>query len=98
MSDRSTARFKSGGTEGNQKINQFRGPGFAQTDFTVKKTTNIWERLSLELRLDTFNLFNRVNLNQSNLNTNYGDASANFGTTNSNLQPRNMQVAARFIF
>jgi hypothetical protein len=90
--------FKAAGTEGNEKLGQFRGPGFAQTDFTVKKTTNIWERLSLELRLDTFNLFNRVNLDGTNLNANYGDASASFGTTNSNLQPRNMQVAARFIF
>ena len=90
--------FKAGGTEGNQKMNQFRGPGFAQTDFTVKKTTNLWERLAFELRLDTFNLFNRVNLDGSYLNANYGDASASFGTTNRNLQPRNMQVAARFIF
>lgn len=90
--------FKAGGTEGNQKMNQFRGPGFAQTDFTVKKTTNLWERLALELRLDTFNLFNRVNLDSSAFNANYGDASASFGTTNKNLQPRNMQVAATFIF
>jgi hypothetical protein len=62
----------------------------------VKKTTDIYERLSFELRLDTFNLFNRVNLNP--VNANWGDASASFGTTNSNLQPRNMQVAARFVF
>ena len=88
--------FKAQGTEGTQKIDQFRNPGFAQTDLTVKKTTNIFERVSFELRLDTFNLFNRVNLN--NVNANWGDASANFGTTNSNLQPRNMQVAARFVF
>ncbi|HLY40255.1 MAG TPA: hypothetical protein VKR52_03535, partial [Terracidiphilus sp.] len=88
--------FKAGGTEGNEKLNQFRNPGFAQTDFTVKKTTNIAERLSFELRLDTFNLFNRVNLND--VNANWGDSSAGFGTTNGNLQPRNMQVAARFIF
>lgn len=90
--------FKAGGTEGNEKMNQFRGPGFAQTDFTIKKTTNIWERLAFELRLDTFNLFNRVNLDGSALNANFGDASASFGTTNRNFQPRNMQVAARFVF
>jgi hypothetical protein len=88
--------FKAGGTEGNEKLGQFWNPGFAQTDFTVKKTTAIWERLSFELRLDVFNLFNRVNLND--VNANFGDASASFGTTNSNLQPRNMQVAARFVF
>ena len=64
----------------------------------MKKTTNLFERLSFELRLDTFNLFNRVNLNNLGNHANWGDASANFGTVDSNLQPRNMQVAARFVF
>ncbi len=88
--------FKAGGTEGNEKLGQFRNPGYADTDFTVKKTTALAERFSLELRLDIFNIFNRVNLN--GVNTNFGDTSANFGTTNSNLPPRNMQVAARLTF
>ncbi len=88
--------FKASGTEGNEKANQFSNPGYADTDFTVKKTTPITERLSLQLRLDIFNLFNRVNLN--GVNTNYGDTSANFGTTNSNLPPRGMVVSGRFDF
>ncbi len=88
--------FKPGGTEGNERLNAFRNPGYADTDLTVAKTTNIKERFDLEFRLDIFNLFNRVNLN--GVDTNYGDTSANFGTTNSNLPPRNMQVAARFTF
>ena len=62
--------FKAGGNEGNEKLGRFRNPGFAQTDFTVKKTTELFERLSFELRLDTFNLFNRVNLN--GVDANYG--------------------------
>ena len=62
----------------------------------MKKTTAINERLSFQLRLDMFNLFNRVNLN--GVDTNYGDASANFGTTNSNLPARNMVLGARFDF
>jgi hypothetical protein len=90
--------FKAGGTEGNEKLNQFRGPGYADSDVTVKKTTPITEHFSLELRLDVFNLFNRVNLDSSYLNDNYGDASANFGTTNHNLPPRNMQLGARINF
>ena len=88
--------FKAAGTEGNEELGQFRNPGYADTDFTVKKATVIAERVSFELRLDIFNIFNRVNLN--GVNTNYGDTSANFGTTNSNLPPRNMQVAARITF
>jgi hypothetical protein len=88
--------FNPGGTEGNEKINQFSNPGYADTDLTVKKTTAINERLSFQLRLDMFNVFNRVNLN--GVDTNYGDASANFGTTNSNLPARNMVLGARFDF
>lgn len=88
--------FKASGTEGNEKLGAFRNPGYADTDLTVAKKTNITERVNFELRLDIFNLFNRVNLN--NINANFGDTSAHFGTTNSNLPPRNMQVAARITF
>ena len=37
--------------------NQFRNPGYADVDFTLKKVTAITERVNLEIRLDTFNLF-----------------------------------------
>ena len=90
--------FKATGTEGNERLGMFRNPGYADSDFTVKKMTVIAERINFELRLDVFNIFNRVNLNSANMGTNYGDTSANFGTTNSNFPPRNMQVAARFTF
>lgn len=88
--------FSATGTEGNEKPNQFSNPGYADTDFTVKKVTAINERFSLLLRLDIFNLFNRVNLN--GVDTNFGDASAYFGTTTSNLPPRYMVVSARIDF
>ena len=88
--------FSASGTEGNEKIDQFRNPGYADSDLTVKKTTNIAEHVSLELRLDTFNLFNRVNLN--GVDANYNDASAGFGTTSSTLFPRYLQLAARITF
>jgi hypothetical protein len=82
--------FSASGAEGNEKMNQFRNPGYADTDLTVKKTTAIAERISLELRLDTFNLFNRVNLN--GVDANYTDLSANFGTTNSTMFQRYLQL------
>lgn len=88
--------FKATGTEGDEKLGEFRNPGYADTDLTVKKTTAVTERVSLLLRLDMFNLFNRVNLN--GVDTNYGDTSANFGTTNSTLPPRNMQLGASINF
>jgi hypothetical protein len=31
------------GQEGNEKQNQFRNPGFAETDLTIKKITNLTE-------------------------------------------------------
>jgi hypothetical protein len=90
--------FETGGTEGNEKLGRFWYPGYADTDLTLKKTTPLTERLNLELRFDTFNLFNRVNLSSSAFDSNFGDKSANFGTTNSNLSPRNMQLGARLNF
>ncbi|HEX4311436.1 MAG TPA: TonB-dependent receptor [Acidobacteriaceae bacterium] len=88
--------FKATGTEGNEKVNQFSNPGYADTDLTVKKTTAINERLSFQLRLDMFNAFNRVNLN--GVDTNFGDTSANFGTTSGTMSPRYMVVSGRFDF
>ena len=88
--------FSATGTEGNEKIDQFRNPGYADTDFTVKKTTVLAERMNLELRLDMFNLFNRVNLN--GVDNNYNDTSASFGTTSGTSFPRYLQLAARITF
>ncbi|QNI32580.1 TonB-dependent receptor [Alloacidobacterium dinghuense] len=82
------------GQEGNQTPYQFRNPGYADTDLTVKKVTTIWENVNLELRFDTFNLFNRVNLN--GVDTNLQDG--NFGQTSSTLPPRNMLLGARINF
>ena len=62
----------------------------------MKKTTAITERMNLDLRLDTFNLFNRVNLN--GVDANYNDTSAGFGTTSSTMFPRYLQLAARLNF
>jgi len=83
------------GQEGNEKINQFRNPGFAQIDGTVKKTTNITEGVKLELRLDFFNLFNRVNLNGVDPNAQDGSA---FGRSHSTQIPRQGQLGASITF
>ena len=82
-------------TEGNETPNQFRNPGYADLDFTIRKNTDITERVKLELRLDIFNVTNRVNLNGV-----VNDLSnASFGTsTGLNNNPRNMQVAGRINF
>ena len=82
------------GTEGNETPNQFRNPGYADTDFTLKKLTKIREQLNFELRLDFFNIFNRVNL--QGVDTNMVDG--NFGRSTATQPARNMQVGARINF
>lgn len=82
------------GQEGNETPNQFRNPGYADTDFTIKKLTQIRESLNLELRLDIFNIFNRVNL--MGVDSNLPDGA--FGQTSSTNPPRNMQLGAKINF
>ena len=83
------------GSEGNETPNRFLNPGYADTDFTLKKTTRITERVNLELRLDTFNLFNRVNLAAldppSTKDTTFGQSSTTYAA-------RNMLLGARVNF
>lgn len=83
------------GQEGNELVNQFRNPGFAQVDATFKKVTNISEAVKLELRLDFFNIFNRVNLNGVNTDAASG---SNFGISTSTQIPRQGQLGARIQF
>ena len=82
------------GQEGNEVPNGFRNPGFAEWDLDVKKVTKISERFNLELRLDIFNLFNRVNLQGVDGNANDGT----FGQSTAQYGPRNMDVGARINF
>jgi hypothetical protein len=82
------------GMEGNETPNQFRNPGYADVDFTLKKVTTITERVNLELRLDTFNLFNRVNY--QGVDTNLQDG--NFGQSTGTNPARNMLVGGRVNF
>lgn len=88
--------FSAGGSEGNEKMNSFRNPGYADVDLTARKASAITERVNLQFRVDFFNLFNRVNLN--GVDSNFNDTSASFGTTNSTLPPRYLQLGAKVTF
>jgi hypothetical protein len=46
---------------GNARRNQIIGPGLAQWDMTLIKSTQITERLNVELRWEVYNLLNRAN-------------------------------------
>ncbi len=93
------------GVEGNEKRNTYRGPGFADVDFGLIKNTRITERLALQIRLESFNLFNRVNLSASGLPgfDQYSGvvsdlSNPSFGTSNATYNPRNFQLGLRFTF
>ena len=82
------------GTEGNETPDGFRNPGYADWDLDLKKITKIRESVSLELRFDVFNLFNRTNLQGVDGNANDGT----FGRSTAQFNPRNADVGARINF
>lgn len=82
------------GQEGNEIPNQFRNPGYAEVNLTVKKTVPIRAGVNFEMMLETFNLFNRVNLN--GVDTNLQDGT--FGQSSSTRAPRNMLLGAKLTF
>jgi hypothetical protein len=47
---------------GNLRRNQIYGPGFSDVDLSVLKSFSITERVRAQFRMETFNLFNRINL------------------------------------
>ncbi len=97
----------SGPWEGNVGRNSFRGPGFADVDFSAGKYFHIpWftnkENARMQIRGEFFNLFNRVNLNSvsSDLGLNAAGAAtnANFGKAQAAYFPRTVELAARIEF
>ena len=80
---------------GNYEIGQVRGPRFVNTDFSIFKRTQFGGAKSLELRLETFNLFNHALF--ANPNVSFGNAQ--FGRISSTRFPsREIQLGARFLF
>ena len=82
------------GTNGNLGRNTYRGPGFAQVDASVAKRFAVTERLTTQVRLDAFNVFNRVNLNDPVTNL----AVANFGRSTGTSTPKVFQAGLRLEF
>ena len=82
------------GQEGNETPNQFRNPGYADVDLTLEKTVPVYASVNLEIKLETFNLFNRVNLNGVDANLQDGT----FGQTSSTQSARNMLLGAKLTF
>ncbi len=86
------------GTEGNLGRNTFDGPGYNNVDFTFEKyfTTPFFfgERMKIELKGETFNLFNRSNLTGVISDLSNGS----FGKATNQLPPRSLQFHIRASF
>jgi outer membrane receptor protein involved in Fe transport len=90
------------GTFGNLPRHELRGPGFWQVDLSLFKNFFIGAERRLEIRIESVNIFNHVNLGNpdaevgvpGNDNPNAGRISSVSGA----WQPRNFQFGFRFIF
>src|SRR5439155_21489428 len=66
------------GTVGNSCRSMLRGPGLSQWDMSLIKNTKIFERLSVQIRWEVYNILNRANFALASLdNTGTSDQ---FGT------------------
>jgi Carboxypeptidase regulatory-like domain len=91
------------GSEGNEKVGQFREPNFAETDVNFFKDTHITERVNLQLRFEFYNIFNRPNLlnvaggiNGVNRTGSWTDG--NFGQATAAHLPRWWQLGVKVSF
>jgi hypothetical protein len=94
------------GTLGNLGRNALTGPGINQWDISLYKSTRISERVSAQLRVETFNTFNHTQwasvnggINVPNPSTAVTAATAgNTGQVSATRDPRNIQVALKLLF
>lgn len=73
------------------------GPGIWQSDMTVSKSFSLTERFKLEIRAESYNVFNHVNLANPTVDFN----SANFGRITTKLvayNGREVQYGLRLVF
>jgi hypothetical protein len=83
------------GTIGSARTGDAYGPGFQQWDFSVNKSTPVWENKEFRFEANFFDIFNKTNYN----NPDTGVADGNFGKiTGTNGNPRQMQFGFKFLF
>jgi hypothetical protein len=70
------------------------GPGLWRYDMAVSKDTRIYERLSMQFRVEAFNLFNHTNF--STLSTTM--TSSLYGRVTGTRDPRILQLSTKFLF
>ncbi|MGD0417600.1 MAG: TonB-dependent receptor [Terriglobales bacterium] len=94
------------GQYGTTTRGQYRNPGYSEVDFSVFKDTHLTEKITLQLRVEMFNLFNRVNLAPAGFPVVPDTAGAIYSTIGAYFavpgigpgEPFNTQLAAKIIF
>ncbi len=90
------------GTYGDLGRDAFTGPGMAELDMALVKTTHLTERLALELRGEAFNVPNHANFNTPNLIVFTSPAAPPSGSagviTGTATSSRQIQIAAKLIW
>lgn len=92
--DTSAFAFPAFGSFGDAGRNILEGPGFANFNASLLKTTKLREGLDLQFRAEAFNLFNHPNFN---LPDNFL-GSPTFGRILSAQSPRHIQLGLKFLF
>lgn len=93
------------GVPANVVRNNWYGPGENNWDVALSKTTSLAESVSLQLRLETYNLFNRTEFTKPTAGGNNNTSSPDFGYTFSTVtlpdgttSARQIQLGAKLIF
>ncbi len=81
-------------TFGNAGTNFVNSDGRHNWDVSLQKTWSVWEKQTLQFRVESFNVANHVNFGDPNKTL----SSPAFGTVNSATSPRQMQLALRYAF
>jgi len=79
----------------------FRAPGWWNMDLGLYKDTKLTERFTLQLRAESFNIFNHANLYVVGNSADVGSGTAVtacYGCTGSTYDRRHLQLAAKIIF
>ncbi|HZY08216.1 MAG TPA: hypothetical protein VFE69_10735, partial [Ilumatobacteraceae bacterium] len=79
---------------GNSPRNNVRGPNFWQVDLAATKSLPLGDRVRMQFRIETFNLFNRVNFTSPAANR----SNSTFGTITSTFDARQVQLGIKLIW
>ncbi len=86
---------------GDMQRNSVTGPGFADVDLSLEKSTPIFENLAFKLRIDAFDIFNHPNFGQPSGNvqsSSFGQISSTRFATSDGGSSRQLQISGKFTF